>query len=696
MAGANSNIQITDLDFNSIKNNLKTFLKSQDTLKDYNYEGSALSVLLDILAYNTQYQAFYTNMAANEMFLDSAIQRSSVVSLAKSLGYTPKSVIAPTATVNIVVNGVNASTPQLVLPSHTQLMSEAINGVNYTFVTTDTMFADTNFATSTATFPNVQIKQGIPASSSILVNNAVNPTSLIEINNSNIDTTTLQVTVQQSSSNSDYQIFNLADSYLTLDGNSKVYFLQEGIDGNYQIYFGDGVLGQQLSDGNIVTVNYISSSGIAAAGANNFVIMNPINGYSNITVSPVVAASQGAAKETIDSIKFHAPKAFAAQKRAVSKEDYINAIQNNNLGYNFDAVNVWGGQENNPPVYGQVMISVKPTGAYTLTQNQKNLLAKDVIEPISMVTVVPTFVDPDYTYLQLTTNVWYDPKKTNLTPNQLQTSIKNAIASYAATSLNTFNSYFSLTDFNKVVSNVNQSIVSNEMEVKIQKKIYPNLGAPTTYNLEFGVPLAKGFFQSSVTSSPAIQYRDATITSSVIDGVFIEEVPSSTGGVDSISVLNPGFNYIAAPTITIKGDGTGATAYAVLSGTNTIKQIVVTNPGTGYTSAIAVVTPAPGDSTGQAGAVQVNLQGRYGTLRAYYNNTSSVKTTLNNNVGTIDYQSGVITLNSFSPIAVDTPLGQLTVTATPTTTLLSSNYNKIITVDPFDSSAIIVNVYAKT
>jgi hypothetical protein len=696
MAGANSNIQITDLDFDTIKNNLKRFLQSQDTLKDYNYEGSALSTLLDILAYNTQYQAFYTNMAANEMFLDSAIQRSSVVSLAKTLGYTPKSVISPSAIVNIVVSGVNSSTPQLVLPKFTQFMSESIDGVNYTFLNTDLLAADTNFTTGTATFSGVQLKQGIPSSKTLTVNNSVNPNSLIEFTDPNIDTTTLLVTVQNSSSDTAYKIYNLADSYLTLNGSSAVYFLQEGVNGSYQIYFGDGVLGQKLTDGNIVSVSYLSSSGADAQGANTFIAMDTINGYSNITVTTVSPANQGAAKETIDSIKFHAPKAFAAQKRAVSKEDYINAIQNNNLGYNFDAVNVWGGQENNPPVYGQVMISVKPTGAYTLTQNQKNLLAKDVIEPISMVTVVPTFVDPDYTYLQLTTNVWYDTKKTNLTPNQLQTSIKNAIASYAATSLNTFNSYFSLTDFNNVVSNVNQSIVSNEMEVKIQKKIYPNLGAPTTYNLEFGVPLAKGFFQSSVTSSPAIQYRDATITSSVIDGVFIEEVPSFTGGVDSISVLNPGFNYIAAPTITIKGDGTGATAYAVLTGTNTIKQIVVTNPGTGYTSAIAVVTPAPGDSTGQAGAVQVNLQGRYGTLRAYYNNTSSVKTTLNNNVGTIDYQSGVITLNSFSPIAVDTPLGQLTVTATPTTTLLSSNYNRIITVDPFDSSAIIVNVYAKT
>jgi len=695
MAGANSNIQITDLDFDSIKNNLKNYLKSQDTLRDYNYEGSALSTLLDVLAYNTQYQAFYTNMAANEMFLDTAIQRSSVVSLAKSLGYTPKSVIAPTATVDIVVNNVLASTPQLVLPKYSKLMSESVDGVNYTFVVTDTYTADTNFSTFRATFSGVTIKQGIPASTSLVVNNNTNPSSKIVINEPNIDTTTLQVLVQRSSSNTQYEVYTPADDYLSLSGSSTVYFLQEGIDGNYEIYFGDGVLGKQLTDGNIVRLTYITSSGTAAHGANSFVMMDSIDSYSNITVNPINEASQGALKESIDSIRFHAPKAFSAQKRAVSKEDYITAIQNNNLGYSFDAVNVWGGEENDPPVYGQVMISIKPSNAYSLTQVQKEKLTRDVIKPISMMTVVPTFVDPDYTYLQLTANVWYDPKKTNLSPNQLQSAIKSAISSYANQSLNTFNSVFSLTNFNEVVKNVNQAIITNEIDVKLQKKFYPNFSTPTTYNLKFGVPLKKGMFQSGVSSYPALQYRNPVNYSNTIDSVYVEEVPSTTGGVESITIVNPGYNYTTPPTITIRGDGTGAEAYAVLSGSGTIKNVIVTKPGTGYTSAIAVVTTKEGD-VGQGGSLIVNLEGRFGTLRTYYNNTDNVKTVFNNNVGTVDYASGTVTLNAFSPISIDNPLGQITITSTPTTSLLSSSFNRIITVDPFDSGAIIVNVYAKT
>jgi hypothetical protein len=695
MAGANSNIQITDLDFDTIKNNLKTFLKSQDTLKDYNYEGSALSTLLDVLAYNTQYQAYYTNMVANEMFLDTAIQRSSVVSLAKSLGYTPKSVIAPSATVNITVNNVATNTPTLVLPKYTKFMSENIDGTNYTFVTSDTTTAEADFNTHSATFYNIKLKQGVPGSLSLVVNNSVNPTSKIKIPDLNVDTTTLQVLVQQSNINSTYETFSLAEDYLTMNGSSTSYFLQEGIDGYYEIYFGDGILGKQLTDGNIVTVTYISSNGDASHGANNFVALDSINGYASMLITTVSPASQGSQKESTDSIRFHAPKAFSAQNRAVSKQDYINAIQNNNLGYSFDAVNVWGGEENDPPVYGQVMVSIKPSGAYNLTQIQKERLAADVIRPISVMTVVPTFVDPDYVYLQMTANVWYDPKKTNLTANQIQTSIKAAISAYAQTSLNGFNSIFSMSDFNAIIRGVNKSIITNEIDLKLQKKLYPNLSTPTTYNLQFGVPLEKGMFQSGVNSNPSLTYRDPLNFSNTIGSVFIEEVPSTTGGVESVSVTNPGYSYTTAPTVTIKGDGSGAAAYAVLSGSGTIREIVLTEAGSGYTSAIAVITPADGDTTGRGGDAFVNLQGRYGTLRTYYNNTTNVKTILNENVGTVDYETGIVTLNSFSPVGIDDPLGQLTITAKPRTSLLSSTYNRIITVDPYDGLAIIVNVYAK-
>jgi hypothetical protein len=434
---------------------------------------------------------------------------------------------------------------------------------------------------------------------------------------------------------------------------------------------------------------------VAAAGANNFVLMGSVGGYSNTSITPISAATTGSVKESIDSIKFQAPKSYSSQNRAVTKEDYITVIQQNNLGYSFDAVNVWGGQENSTPVYGQVFIAVKPAGAYTLTATQKQRLIADVIKPVSVMTVEPTLVDPDYTYIQLTANVLFDSKKTNLTSSQIQSAVKSAISSLAATNLNTFNSTFSATDFTNAISAVSPAIITNEITVKLQKKFYPNLTTPSTYNLYYGTPLQRGMFQSGVTSSPSVQFRNPLNLANIIDGVYIEEVPSSTGGLESVAVINPGYGYQYAPKVTILGDGTGATAEAVITSSGGIRAINVLTAGTGYTSAIVQITPASGDTTGALGAATATLIGRYGTLRTYYNDSQNVKTVFNNNIGTIDYVEGVITLNSFGPIQVNNDLGQLTMTSNPTTTIISSSYNRIITIDPYDPSAIVVNVTAK-
>ena len=688
MAGANSNIQVTDLDFNSIKNNLRTFLQSQPVLQDYNYDGSALSTLLDVLAYNTQYNAFYLNMVANEMFLDTALARNSVVSQAKLLDYVPKSAIAPSATINLKINQVTQSS--LTLPKFTNLLSEAIDGVNYNFVTTDSYTV--NVQNNTATFSNVIIKQGIPTTQSYLVDSATNPNYIFTIPDVNIDTTTLVVSVQQSSTNSAYQVFTLAPSYLQLTGSDAVYFLQEGQNGNYQIYFGDGILGQQLVDGNIVGISYIVTAGPLATGANNFILLDSIAGYSNTSTFSVVATGQGGAKESISSIKFQAPKAFSSQNRAVTKEDYITLISQNNLGIKFDAVNVWGGQENNPPAYGQVYVALKPSGSYTLTDVQKQQIINEIITPISVMTVRPVIIDPDYTYIKVTANVRYYPKKTNYTSSQLQSLIVAAVNNFTSTTLNTFNSTFSSSALNTAIITADPSIVTADFSIQVQKKFYPNLTTPTTYNFYFNTPLQRGILLSGINSSPALQFRDPSNASNIIDGIYIEEIPVQSVGVDSLSIINPGFGYQYPPTVTISGDGTGATAEAILNGNGQIKSIVVTNAGTGYTSALAVITNAANDTTGQLGAAVVILQGQYGQLRSYYNNALNVKTIFNNNVGTVDYVNGVVTLNSFGPLDVDNPLGQLTITANPTTTIISSAFNRIITVDPFDPLSVVVNI----
>ena len=688
---ANSNIQLTSLDFDNLKSNFLTYLQGQVVFQDYNFQGSALNTLVDLLTYNTQYNAYYLNMIANEMFLDSAVQRSSVVSQAKLLNYTPQSAIAPSAFVDVVVTGVTDGS--LTLPAYSTFSSLAIDGINYTFINPDSYTKNT--VGGVVTFNNVEIKQGIQSSYSYTVNSVTNPTYTFEIPDTAIDTSTIKVIVQQSSSNTAYTIYNLAQNYMYLNSTDEVFFLQESLNGNYQIYFGDGVLGKKLEDNNIVIVNYISTEGTAAAGANSFVLMQTIGGYAPSAVNSITAATQGGEKESISSIKFQAPKSYAAQGRAVSKNDYITAIQQNSLGYSFDAVNVWGGEENNPPVYGQVFISLKPAGTYNLTTTQKQRIISEVIKPISVLTVTPIIVDPDYTYIKLTVNVVYDTTKTTQTAAQIEAGVKAAIRNFGTTTLNTFNSTFNSYDLLTTIQSYNNSIITSEYKLQLQKKFLPNLINPTTYNLNFNTPLEANKYNSGTSSAPSIQFRDPVNLANIIDGVYIEEVPSTTNSVETISVINPGFGYTSTPTVTINGDGTGATAHAVLSGVGAITKIIVDNGGNGYTAALVTITSAAGDSTGQLAAAVPNLSGRYGTLRSYYNNYSQVKTIFDADIGSIDYQEGSIILKAFNPYNVNSDLGILSLTVTPTSSIISSSYNKIITIDPYDPNAIVVNVIAK-
>jgi len=688
MASANSGLQITNLDFGSIKSSLKTFLQQQDTLKDYNFEGSGLSVLVDLLAYNTQYNAYYLNMVANEMFLDSSVQRGSVVSHAKMLNYTPRSAVAPKATVKLAVNQVVDSS--LTLPKFTTFISEAIDGTNYYFVTTDA--ATVNVTANTALFNNLQLAQGVPTSFSYTVNTSTNPKLIFELPDSNIDTATITVTVQESSTNTVIETYTLASDYLTITPSSAVYFLQEATNGRYQLYFGDGILGKAPINNNVVNVSYITTSGLASAGANSFTLSAAIGAYSNTVVTSISAASNGADKESIDSIKYSAPKAYAAQGRAVTKEDYIYLIQNNSKNIPIESVSVWGGEENVPPVYGKLFCAIKPSGGYTLSPTQKQRLISDVIKPISVVTVTPEIVDPDYNYIRVQTNVLYDAKKTTNSSTQIRQLVNDYVRSFGTRTLNTFNSILKMPDLIATIQTADPSILTNDTTIRVQKKFYPSLTTTTTYELDYGFQIKRNFYNAGISSYPGISVRDTSALGAIRSGVFFEEVPTTVGGVQTININNQGFNYSKVPTVTITGDGTGAQAYAVLAATRIIN-IVVTNPGINYTQAIVTITPDPTDKTGGLATATAVLEGSVGVLRTYYyvNNT---KTILNANAGTVDYYTGKITLTNFSPIAIDNDLGQFIISAVPESTILESTFNKLITIDDFDPDSVVVTVNA--
>jgi hypothetical protein len=627
-------------------------------------------------------------MVANEMFLDSSVQRNSVVSHAKLLNYTPRSAVASKASIKLQVNQVGTST--LTLPKFTPFISEAIDGINYTFITKDA--TTVNVSANTAVFNDVEIIEGQAATASYTVNTTSNPKLLFTISDANIDTSTLVVSVQDSSTSLVYNTYTRATDYVALTPTSKVYFLQEGMNGNYEIYFGDGILGATLIDGNVVNISYVSTSGTSAFGANSFSIMSSVGGYSNTVISPITSAFAGADKESITSIKYTAPKAYAAQGRAVTKEDYIYLIQNNSTNLPIESVSVWGGEENTPPVYGQIFCAVKPSGGLTLTPSQKEKLVTEVIKPISVLTVVPTIVDPDFTFVNITTNVLYDPKKTTYTGGQIKQLVINSINSFASTNLNTFNSTFKSPALITQIQTADPSIITNESTIRLQKKIYPKLNAKATYFLDFGVKLKRNYFNAGLSSSPDFSVTDVTSVNSVRTGVYFEEVPTTVGGIGTINITNQGFGYTKAPVVKIIGDGLDATAYAVLA-SGRIVSIVITNPGYNYTQAIVQITPAEGDTSGALGYADAVLEGSLGTLRTYYylNNT---KTILNSSAGTIDYSTGKVTLTDFSPLNINNSLGQFTVSVVPDSTIVSSTYNKIIALDQYDPEALSVTVSA--
>jgi hypothetical protein len=687
---SNTNIQLSDLDFATIKQNFITYLQSQDTLKDYDYTGSGLSVLLDVLAYNTQYNAFYLNQVANEMFLDSAVQRGSVVSHAKLLNYIPQSAIAPTAVINMNVYNVGASS--LTLPQYTRFASDAIDGVNYTFLTVDEMTVNKD-SNNVVSFTDVMLKQAVVGTNSFTADNASNPQSLFEIPDINIDTTTLSVSVQQSLSNTFYNIYSLATDYTGLTANSQVYFLQEGTDGFYQIYFGDNVLGQQLKDGNIVEVSYLSTKGTAATGANSFTLLDTIDSYGSTIITPILSATNGKNKESIESIKFQAPKSYASQSRAVTTNDYITAIQQNKYGITLDAVNVWGGETLNPPNYGSVYISVKPHGGYALTLDQQNILINKVINPISILTVTPKLVTPDYIYLLVTANITFDSKRTKLTSAQIQTMVTNGIISYCNANLNTFNSTFAVGDLITYVQSLDKSIVGVDFDLGLQKRLIPSLnqvGSGKNYTANFGNPI-RLFSEESVSFPVSFSQYDAK--GNYYPNVFFEEAINSITSIGSVLLTGGGSNY-SNPIITILGDGTGATAVANVQN-GVITGIQITNSGSNYTQAIINIF----DTTGMgATAVPVVTQ-NFTTLRTYYllNGVKNILTpsTSLSNAGTIDYNNGIVNLTNFIPTTINSIDGLFRINAYAANRVISSTLQQIVTLDANDPAAITVNVTTK-
>ena len=475
---AKGKIEITDLDFDAVKSNFQNFLSQQSQFTDYNFEGSGMSVLMDLLAYNTHYLAFHANMLANEMFLDSSVLRANAVSHAKALGYTPSSMKASNAIISVSVSDVPTSQTSLVMPAGT-IFTTSVNDTTYNFVTTSDITSTSN--TGIFAFTDVKVFEGTRISFQYTVNSS-NLEQQFIIPSANVDTNTLKVRVQNSSSDITTTTYTLNTDYTNLTSTSTKYFLQEVEDGRFEVYFGDGVSGQKPVDGNIVILDYVVTNGSDADGASAFTAASTIGGYSNITVTTISSASGGGLSESVDSIKFNAPLKFAAQTRAVTPDDYKTIVPS--IYTNIKSLSVWGGEDNDPAVYGQVYISIKPNTGTTLTTTTKNSIVNS-LKAFNVASITPVIVDPITLLLDLTTTVKYNSTISEKTNTDIRALVETAISTFNTNNLQKFDSVFRHSNLLKAIDDADQAILSSTVAVKLKRKITPTLNASTKYTINF-------------------------------------------------------------------------------------------------------------------------------------------------------------------------------------------------------------------
>ena len=591
---------IVNLDFDGIKQSLKDYLRSTDTFKDYDFEGSALANLIDVLAYNTHYQAFYANMVANEIFLDTAVTRPSIVSLAKHLGYVPSSWRASKAIVDISYPTDQGTTS--VLPARSVFTVRGVDGNSF------------NFTNSTAvtiggfTAENVEIFEGSYKGFTYVVDKSISNQKFI-IPSKTIDTRLLKIRVQNSVTDTTGYLneWTLADNILDVTDTSYAYWIQEVEDGYYQIYFGDGILGRSVSDGNLIMLEYFETNGPEAnsSGANDSTgsrvfTMSGSGGATVIVKQPAVG---GSVREDSESIRFYAPKSYQTQNRSVTVDDYTTNIKKDYS--NVESIYVWGGEDNDPPQYGKVFVAIKPETGTSISNEEKESIIDTHIKGKSLVSIIPEIVNPEYTYLLIDSEIYYDPSQTSYSSSEIEALTKVAIALYGNTDLEKFKRSFLYSEFTTKLNRVAKAITNNRSTITMQKRFSPLIGVSSTYDISFNNPI---------------------------------EHPHE-GHMSGI-VNSTGFLYK-------KDTGQIITAYIEDDG--------------------------------------------YGILRLF-EIVGEEKNIFNDNIGTVNYNNGLVTLTKFIPVGIEDGTN-IRINASPSELDIISKQNNILLIDFNDKGAIKVRVY---
>ena len=469
-------LQISELDFDKIKANLKTFLQSQTQFQDYDFDGSGLSILLDVLSYNTHYLSYIANMSTNELYLDSADIRNNIVSLAKMLGYTPSSPRAPRASINIKLNDAIGSS---VTMQKGTVFGTIVDTVEYQYVTNEDITITP--IDGIYEFKNVTIYEGTLVTFKYAYD-INDPDQKLIVPTNTADTSTLKVTVQNSTTDTIQAVYTLAGGYNSVASDSKVYFIQESIDGKFQIYFGDGVTGKKLSDGNIIILEYVITNRTDSNGASAFTLSGNVGGYTDVTITTNSNSQGGSEGETNESIKFNAPLQYTAQDRAVTATDYETLVKS--IYPNALSVSAWGGEDDETPQYGVVNISIKAASGSTLTDTTKADIVTQ-LRPYNVASVRPVIKDPETTSLLITSNVKYNEKSTAKTASTIKADIITTLINYNTENLQKFDAVFRYSKVTGLIDDTDESILSNITTVKIRKNLTPILLTSAKYSIYF-------------------------------------------------------------------------------------------------------------------------------------------------------------------------------------------------------------------
>jgi hypothetical protein len=539
------NLQVADLDFDNIKSNLINYIRTKPGFTDANFEGSGLSILADVLAYNTYYNAVTANMLVPEMFLETAVKRSTACLHAKRLGYLPKSARAPAAVVNVEVFP-NDTPDTLTLGKNAQF-STSINGATLTFVTTTA--ATTTRINNRYIFNNVSIYEGTLTTFKYEVTDLT--TNRFVIPSFDVDTSLLQVRVQKSATNTKTTVFNRYQSIVDVDGETAAYFLKVNEAGFFEVYFGDGVLGQPIEVGNIITLEYVVTNKTSGNGCFAFSFNDSINGYDNITVTTVMAAVGGQDFEDLDSIKFNAQRRVLSQDRAVTAPDYENVIPDI---FPCDSVTSWGGERNDPPIYGKVFISIKPLRSTdVLTTVNKNFIKSELLKKKNVVTVIPEIVDPDYTYVVVNSTIYFDQTLTPYSAEAIKSIAADDIYTYLSSTINKFNKELRFSPFVKNIDAIDNSILSNITILRMKKVITPNTGFLTKYQVVFNNPIKPSSNLAQQIQTNAFRISGSNTDYYIDDNNGILRMYSLDGGVKKVVNSNVGSVDYASGKISIDG-----------------------------------------------------------------------------------------------------------------------------------------------